>query len=183
MQDHSTAILFKASEHHQSDVPPPCSSMYHCFPNLFIHANGVIQNLYKQLLRVSCQWCDLMNRMQTGLGHQLGEGDPLDGSMAIFCPACPQPGINLPQDWQERYNSYVLIKSAKHPMINWLKKRNQLIRTFIMDGNFSAEHMRCRTGEKDVSLSAGMALMANPDSYKAHLRSGQESIQVCGIFL
>jgi hypothetical protein len=68
-------------------------------------------------------------------------------------------------------------------MINWLKQRNQLIRTFIMDGNFSAEHMRCRTGEKDVPLSAGMAFMANPDSYKAHLRSGQESVQVCGIFL
>lgn len=48
-----------------------------------------------------------------------------------------------------------------------------------MDGNFSAEHMRCRTGEKDVPLSAGMAFMANPDSYKAHLSSGKESIQVC----
>jgi hypothetical protein len=47
-----------------------------------------------------------------------------------------------------------------------------------MDGNFSAEHMRCRTGEKDVPLSAGMAFMANPESYKAHLHSGQESIQV-----
>jgi hypothetical protein len=47
-----------------------------------------------------------------------------------------------------------------------------------MDGNFSAEHMRCRTGESDVPLSAGMAFMANPDSYKAHLHNGQESIQV-----
>ena len=47
-----------------------------------------------------------------------------------------------------------------------------------MDGNFSAEHMRHRTGEKDVSLSAGLAFMANPDSYKAHLWSGQESMQV-----
>jgi hypothetical protein len=50
-----------------------------------------------------------------------------------------------------------------------------------MDGNFSAEHMRCRTGEKDVLLSAGMAFMANPDLFMAHLRSGKESIQVCGI--
>jgi hypothetical protein len=48
-----------------------------------------------------------------------------------------------------------------------------------MDGNFSAEHMQCRTGEKDVHLSAGMAFMANPEEYKAHLKSGKESIQVC----
>jgi hypothetical protein len=47
-----------------------------------------------------------------------------------------------------------------------------------MDGNFSAEHMRYRTTEKDVALSPGMAFMANPDSYKAHLRSGAEIIQV-----
>jgi hypothetical protein len=47
-----------------------------------------------------------------------------------------------------------------------------------MDGNFSAEHMRCRTAEKDTPLSAGMAFMANPNQYKAHLHSGQETIQV-----
>jgi hypothetical protein len=49
-----------------------------------------------------------------------------------------------------------------------------------MDGNFSAEHMRYRTTEKDVALSPGMAFMANPDLYKAHLRSGAEIIQVSG---
>ena len=43
-----------------------------------------------------------------------------------------------------------------------------------MDGNFSAEHMRHRSGEHDIALSAGMAFMANPDTYKAHLQSGKE---------
>jgi hypothetical protein len=23
------------------------------------------------------------------------------GELAIFCPACPQPGINLPDDWRD----------------------------------------------------------------------------------
>ncbi|KAI9430515.1 hypothetical protein H4582DRAFT_1823951 [Lactarius indigo] len=120
-----------------------------------------VPNLYKQLLRASRQWQDLRNRIQNGLGH-LQVGDPAnDGSMAIFCPACPQPGINLPDDWKDRYND----------------EPNQLIQTFIMDGNFSAEHMRCRTGEADVPLLAGMAFMANPNSYKAHLHSGQEISQ------
>jgi len=56
--------------------------------------------------------------------------------------------------------------------------RNQLIRTFIMDGNFSAEHMRHRSGDRDVSLSAGTTFMANPESFQAHLQSGQEILQV-----
>lgn len=44
-----------------------------------------------------------------------------------------------------------------------------------MDGNFSAEHMRYRTSEKDVSLSSGMAFMANPEKYNYHLQSGTKS--------
>ncbi|KAI9437087.1 hypothetical protein BJY52DRAFT_1230227 [Lactarius psammicola] len=113
-----------------------------------------VPNRYKQLLRASRQWRDLKNRMQTGLGYQAEQETPQDGSMAIFCPACPQPGINLPDDWKVKYPQ-----------------------TFIMDGNFSAEHMRYRTREDDIALSPGMAFLANPDLYKAHLRSGAEMVQ------
>ena len=69
------------------------------------------------------------------------------------------------------------------PMLfcEWLKdvtQRDQLIRTFIMDGNFSAEHMRYKSGQRDIALSAGMAFMANPDAYGAHIRTGVEINQV-----
>ena len=47
-----------------------------------------------------------------------------------------------------------------------------------MDGNFSAEHMKHRSRERDVSLSSGMAFMANPEAYKDHLQSGKEVLQV-----
>ncbi|KAH8995501.1 hypothetical protein EDB86DRAFT_2829415 [Lactarius hatsudake] len=110
------------------------------------------------LLRTSRQWRDIKSRMEQGLGHQSEDTAP-DGSLVIFCPACPQPGINLPNDWKTRYEP------------------NELIQTFIMDGNFSAEHMRHRSGERDVALSAGMAFMANLELYKAHLRSGTEIVQ------
>ncbi|KAN0129093.1 hypothetical protein V8E53_013089 [Lactarius tabidus] len=104
--------------------------------------------------------------MQSGLGHQ---GSPSeDGSMAIFCPACPQPGINLPDDWKIKYNPYEML----------LSHLVQLICTFIMDGNFSAEHMKCRSGEQDVPLSSGMAFMACLDSYHKHLQSGKEITQI-----
>ena len=47
-----------------------------------------------------------------------------------------------------------------------------------MDGNFSAEHMKSRSRGSDISLSAGMAFMANPVSFNAHLESGKEISQV-----
>ncbi|KAN0124687.1 hypothetical protein V8E53_002258 [Lactarius tabidus] len=126
-----------------------------------------VPNRYKQLLRSSRQWRDLRNRMECGLGHRKDVEPVADGSMAIFCPACPQPGINLPKDW----------KAQPESLHSQWTFRDQLIRTFIMDGNFSAEHMKHRSGERDISLSAGMAFMANPETYKAHLRSGKEVIQ------
>ncbi|KAF8262716.1 hypothetical protein EI94DRAFT_1704553 [Lactarius quietus] len=101
------------------------------FPNL-------VPNLYKQLLRASCQWRDLKNRMEQGLGHQEGK-DIQEGAMGVFCPACPQPGINLPDDWK---------------------------------------HMKHRSGEKDIALSAGMGFMADPEPYKAHLQTRRQIDQI-----
>jgi hypothetical protein len=83
-----------------------------------------LQNLYKQLLRASCQWCDITNRMQSGLWYQQEKDSLPDGSMAIFCPACPQPGINLPEDWKERYNLYVLMDYVELFNINQMKGTN-----------------------------------------------------------
>ncbi|KAI0257986.1 hypothetical protein BC834DRAFT_837255 [Gloeopeniophorella convolvens] len=60
---------------------------------------------YKQLQRASRQWRDLTNRKRAGYGHT---GDaPSPSNMAIFSPACPQPGINLPDNFQEIYKPSV----------------------------------------------------------------------------
>lgn len=57
-------------------------------------------------MRVSRAWRDLQNRKRAGFGHD-ALNDPGKGDLAIFCPACPQPGINLPKDWAEQYDKLV----------------------------------------------------------------------------
>jgi hypothetical protein len=57
--------------------------------------------------------------MRSGLGHLAEEESIPDGSMAVFCPACPQPGINLPPEWKKKYSPYV---NASDP-INMLMYR------------------------------------------------------------
>jgi len=52
-------------------------------------------------------------RMQSGIGNQPENHIPEDGAMAIFCPACPQPGVNLPDDWQTRYRNNELVSHTK----------------------------------------------------------------------
>jgi hypothetical protein len=59
-----------------------------------------------ELMRVSRQWRDLINRKRFGWAHKKPEPDGLEGSLALFCPACPQPGINLEENWKEIYPQY-----------------------------------------------------------------------------
>jgi hypothetical protein len=57
-------------------------------------------------MHVSRQWRDLQRRKQFGLGHDQ-DISLENGSLALFCPACPQPGINLPTNWQDDTLKYV----------------------------------------------------------------------------
>lgn len=43
---------------------------------------------------------DLVTRINFGFGHDLDK-TPGIGNLANFCPACPQPGYNLPPDWED----------------------------------------------------------------------------------
>ena len=61
---------------------------------------------YRELMRALRQWRDLTSRRRAGL--------PLDGTvqlkpggLALFCPACPQPGVNLPENWRDDPQQYV----------------------------------------------------------------------------
>lgn len=48
-------------------------------------------------MRVSRQWRNLKLQKWSGFGHEIRV--PRPGEMAVFCPTCPQPEINLPKDW------------------------------------------------------------------------------------
>lgn len=51
-------------------------------------------------------WRDLINRKRAGLGHENNK-ELAQGELALFCPACPQPGVNLPAEWANHYNRLV----------------------------------------------------------------------------
>ncbi|KAI5980780.1 hypothetical protein EDC04DRAFT_2617987 [Pisolithus marmoratus] len=80
------------------------------------------QDRYQELLQVAQQWQVLKLLKWSGFHdktHWLTEGD-----LALFCVACPQPGINV---------------SPAADLDHW-----KYTRTLVMDGNFKAEHMHER---------------------------------------
>jgi hypothetical protein len=83
------------------------------------------------------------------------------GSLAIFCPSCPQPGINLPQDWKD--------------LPNWVTRR-----TITVDGNFHADHIKMRRPDMDVMLSNGQGYMVEEVGYKKYMNVAKD-LRVVGL--
>ncbi|KAG1840237.1 hypothetical protein F4604DRAFT_1885096 [Suillus subluteus] len=79
-------------------------------------------------------------------------------NLALFCPACPQPGINLTlptEDDSEENN--------------------------IMDGNFKVEHLHAANPIDEVSLMDGHGFMVGNTMYKAHLANVKDTMQQSNI--
>lgn len=51
-------------------------------------------------------------------------------------------------------------------------------RTFVMDGNFSAEHMKMRKKEDDAPMTSGAGFMVETSRYSRHLEVANGDIQV-----
>ena len=57
-------------------------------------------NRIAELRRVTRQWRNLKYRKWFWM---MQESDAQRGAAVFFCPACPQPGINLPPNWKQEY--------------------------------------------------------------------------------
>ncbi|KAG2129666.1 uncharacterized protein EDB93DRAFT_1243406 [Suillus bovinus] len=92
------------------------------------------------------------------------DDEPKAGDLALFCPACPQPGINLD------LSTGTSTQLDNTP--SWL-----FTRTLVMDGNFKAEHLHPVNPSDEVSLMDGLAFMVGDERYKSHLCIAQDCVQ------
>lgn len=74
-------------------------------------------------MTTSRQWHDLLLLKRFGFGHDL-ESKPRNGDLALFCPACPQPGINISEEPAPDHKQCVYISLAlyhRHCLINYFQ--------------------------------------------------------------
>src|SRR5882762_9875741 len=110
------------------------------------------QNRYQELIRVSRQ----MRKLQASkrFGEVYGKSTS-PGNLTLFCPSCPQPGINLPPDWRD--------------LPTWVTRR-----TINVDGNFHADHIKMRKPELEIQLTNGQGYMVEETKYKDYLKEAKE---------
>ncbi|KAG1821433.1 hypothetical protein EV424DRAFT_1346903 [Suillus variegatus] len=122
----------------------------------------MVPDRYRELMRTARQWRQCKLYKWHGFAHKNDE--PKTGDLALFCPACPQPGINLDRS----------TGTATQPddTPSWL-----FTRTLVMDGNFKAEHLHPVNPSDEVSLMDGLAFMVGDERYKSHLAVAQDHVQ------
>jgi hypothetical protein len=88
-------LLQQAQAINKQLISSKSSSEFFIHPHYFRFQHNDLQNRYRELMTMSREWNDLSLQKHFGFGHDL-DSKPSHGNLALFCPACPQPGINIP---------------------------------------------------------------------------------------
>ena len=118
------------------------------------------QDRYRELIRAGRQWRHLSEMASFGFANN--ENHPGEGELALFCAACPQPGINLPKDWRKDPDKWLYVCFI------------------ILDGNFVCIHrlLRGQEGDSVYLKPAGEGYMTAPGPYMDHIHSTAEAREV-----
>jgi CxC2 like cysteine cluster associated with KDZ transposases len=124
-----------------------------------------IINVYHEFRRMSRIWRWIKKLKWAGYGHNKKDPRKPDaGSLANFCPTCPQPTKNLPENWKEDRNRSVYGVAL------------------LADGNFKADHVKQKTNN-DVWLWDGGGMAPNREQYFTYLANTIEKYTVSCILL
>lgn len=140
----------------------------------------LLKNRYRESFRAFREWRHLKLLKRHGRGHvQNGIATTLAGSCAVECPACPQPGRNLPEGWRDCLPElwYVLVlKMPQTIMTHTLLFRFLYVLMLSLDANFRLKSKE--RGIKDVQLGSGFAYLVEEGRFKTHLAVSSHAIEV-----
>ncbi|KAK0488338.1 hypothetical protein EDD18DRAFT_1311308 [Armillaria luteobubalina] len=106
------------------------------------------------------EWQHIRALKQFGRGHEpSGIPGTKQGELALHCPACPQPSINLPPDWRKNLTLTFTPRAAR-----WL------YHLFLaIDANFRLCQLNVSSNESDPGLNAGYAYFVEEAAFCSHL--------------
>ena len=124
-------------------------------------APSKVANLYHELRRLSRLWRWVKKLRWAGYAQCPGQPiDPQPGELGYLCPACPQDGVNIPENWTNDPNRWVF-----H-------------RVFTGDSNFTADHVQQKAPADEIWLYDGLGMTARRAEYAEFLASAFDKATV-----
>ncbi|KAJ7839295.1 hypothetical protein B0H13DRAFT_2239609 [Mycena leptocephala] len=121
---------------------------------------------YQSFIRMCRQWRHLMMLKRAGRAHDPGgSAATKSGELAVTCPACPDPAVNLPSDWEnappEKKFLYILF--------------------LALDACFRLKRGMVSSELKDAGLSTGWSYMVENGPYREYLLTvtDQKEMSTC----
>ncbi|KAG1790740.1 hypothetical protein EV424DRAFT_1476101 [Suillus variegatus] len=156
--DPRTAATFTLLEHFHILSFESKVSAYEFYHSLARRNNNAglshIRDRYSAFMRMIHEWRHLRQLRRAGRGHDpAGAKATTAGELAVQCPACPHPGKNLPQDWQNEPLS-----------VRW-----KYALFIAIDANFRLKRKAVSSDNRDPSLNSGWAYFVEEAAYKSYL--------------
>jgi hypothetical protein len=125
-------------------------------------------------------WRHLKILKRSGCGNDpAGAAVTAHGQCTMECPACPQPGRNLPPNWEKapkdrRYSVSIVLGllCIEFGSISWLYSLNLMI-----DANFRLKN-KARIIKNDPPLGDGWAHWVSEQPYEAYLEKHGHQAEV-----
>ncbi|KIL55458.1 hypothetical protein M378DRAFT_90872, partial [Amanita muscaria Koide BX008] len=116
---------------------------------------------YRSFMRIVREWRHIRLLKRMGRGHDPdGVEGTNAGECAVLCPACPQIGKNLPENWQ-----------------NGPMEKRWLHALFVgIDANFRLKRLNVSNSMQDPSLNHGYAYLVDENKFNAYLKEFGERI-------
>ncbi|KAJ3503439.1 hypothetical protein NLJ89_g8431 [Agrocybe chaxingu] len=124
------------------------------------------KSCYRALSRIVLQWRHLKLLKWAGRAHDpAGVEATAPGELALCCPSCPHPGINLPNGWE----------TAPAGM------RFLYMMFVCLDANFRLKNQLVSNYSQDPGLGIGWAYMVPRAPYEGYVlsRSNDEDVSSC----
>ena len=144
---------------------------------------AAVVDLYREFRRMSRIWRWMKRLKWAGFGNNNKMASQVKpGELSVFCPACPQPSVNIPDDWKEDPARYAIIILNRNGQISQILFRWAYKRIFVADGNFKADHVRQKSASDNVWLSEGGGMVPTREEYHEFLKTAIEWKTVCYSF-
>ncbi|KAM6497177.1 hypothetical protein JOM56_007650, partial [Amanita muscaria] len=116
---------------------------------------------YPSFLLMVRQWRHLKLLKRMAQGHRpASRTGTKEGECVVLCPACPQPGRNLPSDWMKES-----------------PKRQWLYTLFLgLDANFRLKRLNVSKDADDPDLNQGCAYFVNDKSFQTYLQMYNDKV-------